>query len=128
MSIEQKFFVCKHCGNLVGMVNNAGVQIICCGEAMVELIPNTVDAAVEKHLPVVNINGNIVKVDIGSVAHPMTEEHSILWVYLQTEKGGQRKSLIPGDVPSLTFALTDDDAVIAAFAYCNLHGLWKTNA
>lgn len=88
MSQEQKFFICKHCGNLVGMIHNAGVKIICCGEPMTELVPNTTDAAGEKHLPVVEVSGKQVTVSVGSVPHPMTEEHHIAWVYLQTAKGG----------------------------------------
>ena len=125
MSQEQKFFICKHCGNLVGMIHNAGVKIICCGEPMTELVPNTTDAAGEKHLPVVEVSGKQVTVSIGSVPHPMAEEHHIAWVYLQTAKGGQRKSLPVGGEPKVTFLPADDEPV-AAFAYCNLHGLWKT--
>lgn len=123
---RQKFYICKHCGNIIGLINNAGVPLICCGEKMSELVPNTSDAAQEKHLPVVSIDGNIVTVEIGSVPHPMTEEHYIDWVYLMTSKGGQRKSFKHTDKPSLKFALTDDDEPLIAFAYCNLHGLWMT--
>ncbi|HHX57139.1 MAG TPA: desulfoferrodoxin [Clostridiales bacterium] len=126
MSENQKFFICSHCGNIVGLIQEAGVPMICCGEKMEELVPNTVDAAQEKHVPVVTVDGNTVKVEIGSVEHPMVDEHYIQWIYLQTEKGGQRKSLKPGDKPSATFALVDDKAV-AAFEYCNLHGLWKAD-
>jgi len=121
---EQQFFICKHCRNLVGMINNAGVQIICCGEAMSELVPNTVDAAVEKHVPEVTVEGNTVKVQIGSVLHPMSEEHHIEWIYLETAKGGQRKNLEVGDESSAVFTLVDDQPT-AVYAYCNLHGLWE---
>lgn len=122
---QQKFFICRHCGNIIGLINNAGVPLICCGEEMTELVPNTTDAAFEKHVPVIKMNNNIVTIDIGSIAHPMTEEHHISWVYIQTEKGGQRKTLNPNDNPSVNFALTGDDKLEMAFAYCNLHGLWK---
>ena len=122
-----KFYICKHCKNVIGFISNTGVPLICCGEKMSELITNTTDAATEKHVPVVTVSGNIVTVDIGSVPHPMAEEHFIEWVYIQTEKGGQRKTLSPGDKPSVTFSLTDDDKLEAAFAYCNLHGLWKAD-
>lgn len=122
---QQKFYICKHCGNIVGLINNAGVPMVCCGEKMTELVPNTSDGAAEKHVPVVKVDGNIVTVEIGSVPHPMTEAHYISWVYIQTEKGGQRKNLAPNDKPSAVFALTDDDKLEAVFAYCNLHGLWK---
>lgn len=124
---EIKFYVCKHCGNMVGLINNAGVPLVCCGENMAELIPNTTDAAVEKHLPVVSLDGNKVIVEIGSAPHPMTEEHYIGWVYIETEKGGQRKELLPGSIPNVEFALTEDDKPKYAFAYCNLHGLWKSS-
>lgn len=122
---SQKFFICKHCGNLVGLINNAKVPMVCCGEKMTELVPNTVEASSEKHLPVVNVNGDTVEVSVGSINHPMLEEHSILWIYLETEKGGQRKSLKPNEEPKVTFKLADDKP-ISVFAYCNLHGLWKT--
>ncbi|WP_396327379.1 desulfoferrodoxin family protein [Hydrogenoanaerobacterium sp.] len=122
---EHKFFICKHCGNLVGMINNSGVRMVCCGEQMDELKPNTVDAAQEKHVPVVEVSGNLVTVKVGSVAHPMLEEHHIAWIYLQTEQGGQRKELKVGGAPEATFALVEGDKPVAAFEYCNLHGLWK---
>lgn len=125
MKEEQKFYICKHCGNIIGLINNAGVPLICCDEKMTELIPNTTDAATEKHVPVISVDGNIVTIGIGSAAHPMTEEHHISWVYIQTKNGGQRKTLCPNDNPSVKFALTEDDTLEAAFAYCNLHGLWK---
>ena len=120
-----KFYVCRHCGNLTGMIHDAGVPIICCGEKMEELVPNTVEASGEKHVPQVTVADGIVKVDVGSVAHPMTPEHSIQWVYVKTEKGGQRKNLQPGEVPTVSFSLADDKPV-AVYAYCNLHGLWMT--
>jgi len=121
---ETKFFICEHCGNLIGVINDAGVPMVCCGQKMTQLIPGTVEASAEKHIPVVTVDGNKVKVEIGSVAHPMAEEHSILWVYLQTDKGGQRKNLAVGEAPVAEFALYDEKPV-AAYAYCNLHGLWK---
>ena len=125
MSKEVKFYICKHCGNIVGLIHNAGVPLVCCGEKMSELVPNTTEAATEKHLPVVEMVGNIVKVSVGSVEHPSTEEHYIAWVYLETAHGGQRKAIKPGDKPEVSFALQDDE-LIAVYAYCNLHGLWKT--
>ena len=122
---ENKFYICEHCGNLVEVINDAGVPLVCCGQKMTKMEAGTVEASHEKHIPVVTVEGNTVKVDIGSVAHPMTEEHSILWVYLQTDRGGQRKSLEVGSEPSVSFALLDEKPV-AVYAYCNLHGLWKT--
>ena len=125
MGREQKFYICRICGNLVGMIHDSEVEIICCGEPMEELIPNTVEAAVEKHLPVISLDGDTVTVNVGSVEHPMIDAHYIPWVYLETKKGGQRKNLAPGDKPQAVFSVIDDEAV-AAYAYCNLHGLWKT--
>ncbi|MBQ2661356.1 MAG: desulfoferrodoxin [Clostridia bacterium] len=121
-----KFYVCSHCGNLIGMVNNAGVPMICCGEPMTLLEPNTVEASTEKHLPVVTREEGKVKVAIGDVPHPMIPEHFIGFVYLQTERGGQRKCLKAGEAPEVTFAVTEDEKPLAVFAWCNLHGLWKT--
>lgn len=124
--MENKFFICEHCGNIIGMIHNAGVPVVCCGQKMTQLIPGTVDASKEKHIPVATVEGNIVKVEVGSVAHPMTQEHHIAWVYLQTDKGGQRKNLDVEGQPEVTFALNEEKAV-AVYAYCNLHGLWKTD-
>ncbi len=123
---EPRFFICEHCGNLIGTIHDAGVPMLCCGQKMTELVPGSVDAAQEKHVPVVKVEGDRVTVSVGAVAHPMAPEHHIGWVYLQTEKGGQRKVLVPGEAPEAVFALADDKPV-AAFAYCNLHGLWKAS-
>ncbi len=123
---EIRFFVCEHCGNIVGLIHNAGVPMMCCGQKMVELTPNTEEASVEKHLPVVNVEDDKVFVEIGSTPHPMVEEHHIVWVYLQTDRGGQRKCLEIGSEPKVAFALCDEKP-LAVYAYCNLHGLWKTD-
>ena len=123
---EVRFYVCEHCGNIIGVIHNAGVPMMCCGQKMTLLEPGTVEASHEKHIPVVEKNGDIVKVTIGSVAHPMIEEHHISWVYLQTNRGGQRKCLPIGGEPTVSFALCDETPV-AVYAYCNLHGLWKTD-
>ena len=120
-----KFYICNHCKNIIGKIHDSGVPVVCCGEKMDELVPNTTDAATEKHVPVIKVDGTSVTVTIGSTLHPMTEEHLIQWVYLETEEGGQRKNLKAGDKPELTFAITPGDRVKAAYAYCNLHGLWK---
>lgn len=125
MKKEPKFFVCKHCGNLVTLLHESGAPLSCCGEEMKELTANTTEAATEKHLPVVSINGNTVSVAVGSVEHPMVPEHFIQWIYLETDKGFQVKYLNPGDKPKAVFVL-EDEKPIAAYEYCNLHGLWKT--
>ena len=120
----RKFFICKHCGNIVGMIHDAGVPLVCCGEEMSELVANTTDGAQEKHVPVVTVTGSTVHVAVGSVEHPMLDAHYIQWIYLETEQGGQRKALKPGGKPAATFILTEDDKPVAAYEYCNLHGLW----
>ncbi len=121
---ETKFYICKHCGNLVGMINDAGVPMMCCGEKMTRLEAGVVEASREKHIPVVEVKDHRVEVCVGSVEHPMAEEHNIAWVYLLTDQGGQRKNLVLGAAPKAVFALADEKPV-AVYAYCNLHGLWK---
>ena len=123
--MEMKFYLCEHCGNIIAYVRSSGVPVFCCGQKMKELVPNTTDAAREKHVPVVSMNGDHVTVDIGSVPHPMIETHYIQWVALQTKQGNQRKALSPGDAPKVCFTLCEGDEVEAVDAYCNLHGLWK---
>lgn len=123
--MSTKFYICRHCGNIVEMVQNVGVPVMCCGQKMEELVPNTVEASGEKHLPVVSVADGVVTVNVGAVDHPMLPEHFIGWVYLETENGGQRKVLKAGDSPNVKFALGDEKPV-AVYAYCNLHGLWMT--
>ena len=121
-----RFYICEFCGNVIGMIHNAGISVMCCGEEMTKLEPGTKDGSQEKHAPVVSVEGNLVKVSVGSVYHPMEEDHSIQWVYLQTDKGGHRKCLEIGKEPTVSFSLVDEKP-IAAYAYCNKHGLWKTD-
>ena len=123
--MEMKFYQCAHCGKIIAVVKESGVPVMCCGQKMQEIVPGTTDAAVEKHVPVYEVKGNIVTVCVGSVAHPMVEEHYIEWVSLQTKGGNQRKALKPGDEPKVCFAICDGDEVEAVYAYCNLHSLWK---
>ena len=123
---ENKFYICEHCGNIVGMIHNSGVPMMCCGQKMTKLEAGVTEASVEKHIPVVTVEGNTVRVNVGSVTHPMSEEHHIAWIYLQTNRGGQRKCLDVTGAPEVTFALADETPV-AVYAYCNLHGLWKTD-
>lgn len=120
-----KFYVCEHCGNIITMVKNTGVPVMCCGQKMTELVPGTVDAALEKHVPVVETAGNVVNVKVGSVEHPMLEEHFIQWIALETNQGSQIKYLQPGQAPQASFALAEGEEVKAVYEYCNLHGLWK---
>ena len=123
--MEQKFFICEHCGNIIAMVKNAGVPVMCCGQKMTELVPGTTDAAVEKHVPSYVVEGNKVIVTVGEAEHPMAEEHYIEWVSIQTKQGNQRKALKPGEAPKICFSICEGDEVEAVYAYCNLHGLWK---
>ena len=120
-----KFFICRHCGNQVEMIHDAGVPVICCGEPMEELKANTVDASLEKHVPAVTVEGDTVKVQVGSAVHPMLKEHHIEWIYLELENGGSRKALSPVEAPEAVFH-TAGVKPVAVYAYCNLHGLWKT--
>lgn len=120
-----KFYVCEHCGNIIEYVKDAGVPVMCCGEKMKEMIPGTSDGAVEKHVPVIKVDGRKVTVEVGSAEHPMLDAHYIQWIVLETEQGIQRKYLNPGDAPKAEFMLSDSDKVVAAYEYCNLHGLWK---
>ena len=123
--MEQKFYRCSHCGKIIAVVKETGVPVICCGEKMQEIVPNTVDAAQEKHVPVIEVKENLVTVKVGSVTHPMLDEHYIEWISLETKEGNQRMELKPGADPVAVFALAPSDDVVAAYAYCNLHGLWK---
>lgn len=120
-----KFYLCRHCGNQVGMIHDAGVPLVCCGEKMEALVPNTTEASGEKHLPVVTLEGDTLHVSVGSAEHPMLPAHYIEWIYVQTEHGGQRRALRPEDAPRVSFCLGGERAV-AVYAYCNLHGLWMT--
>ena len=119
-----KFYRCNHCGNVIVKVVDAGVPVMCCGQKMEELIPNTVDASGEKHVPVATmLEGNRLKVEVGSVAHPMLPEHHISFIYVETENGGIQVNL--KDKPEAVVWLGEEKA-IAVYEYCNLHGLWKT--
>ncbi|MCD8196216.1 MAG: desulfoferrodoxin [Lachnospiraceae bacterium] len=120
-----KFYICEHCGNIIMKVKDQGVPVMCCGQKMTEIIPGTTDAAVEKHVPDYKVEGNIVRVNVGFVDHPMLPEHYIEWVALRTKEGIQIKELKPGEKPAASFALSDGDEVEEVYAYCNLHSLWK---
>ena len=120
------FYKCERCGNIIAYLHESGVKVRCCGEEMKPLEPQTADAAGEKHVPVIKVEGQIVTVTVGSVDHPMLEKHYINWILLETKEGRQRKTLKPGDRPEAVFALAPGDEVVAAYEFCNLHGLWKT--
>ena len=119
-----KFYRCETCGNIITKLNDSGVPVVCCGKPMTELVPGAVDAAVEKHVPAVTVDGSKVTVQVGEVEHPMLEEHFIQFIVLETEGGFQKKTLKPGDKPVAEFIVADGDKPVAAYEYCNLHGLW----
>ena len=120
-----EFYRCKHCGNLVMMMHKSGVPMMCCGEEMEKLTENTVDAAVEKHVPAVTRDGGKVHVAVGSVAHPMIAAHYIEWIVLETANGVQIKYLHPEEAPAADFYISADDKPLKAYEFCNLHGLWS---
>ncbi len=122
--METKFYRCPKCGQVLTIVNPKCPGVSCCGEPLKELKANTTDAAFEKHVPVVAQEGDVLTVTVGSVEHPMEADHYIEWIYVETEKGGQRKNLLPGEKPCAKFVLCDDKA-LAVYELCNKHGLWK---
>lgn len=123
--MQERYFYCSHCGNIAVKVKDAGVPLVCCGSPMTELEAGAVDASLEKHVPVVKREGDVVTVQVGETIHPSLPEHYIEWIALHTRQGVQRHALEPGAKPEARFALIDGDEVEAAYAYCNLHGLWK---
>ena len=123
--MEQKFYICRHCGNIIMKLKDSGVPVVCCGEPMEELKAGTTDGALEKHVPVWELKDGVVSVVVGSVEHPMLPEHFIEFIVLQTKDGVQVKKLAPGEAPKASFTLKAGDEVEAVYEYCNLHGLWK---
>lgn len=123
-----KYFVCENCGNMVEFVQESGVPVMCCGQKMTELVPGIGDGAHEKHVPVVTVSGNKVHVEIGEIEHPMVEEHYIQWIVIETTRGSQRVNLNPAQKPKAEFYLADGEEFVAAYEYCNIHGLWKKDS
>ncbi len=119
-----KFYKCETCGNIITKLNDSGVPVVCCGKPMTELVPGSVDAAQEKHVPAVTVSGNKVSVQVGEVEHPMLDEHYIQFIVLETATGFQKKTLKPGEKPVAEFLLADGEKAVAVYEYCNLHGLW----
>ena len=123
--MKMEFYRCKHCGQIIAIVKGTDVPVKCCGENMEKLIPGAIDASVEKHVPVYEVQNGKVVVTVGSIDHPMLPEHFIEWIAIETKNGNQRKILTPGAEPKACFFICGDDEVVAAYAYCNIHGLWK---
>lgn len=117
------FYRCEICGNIVGLIKNGGGKLICCGKHMSKLEANSTDAAQEKHVPVVERKDGKIFVEVGSTLHPMVDAHYIEWIAVVSDKGTERISLSPGEEPKAVFA---DKGSAVVYAYCNLHGLWKT--
>ena len=122
MKNVRKFWLCSHCGNIISYLKDVGVGVSCCGETMQEIIPNTTDAATEKHIPAVVREGNLLKVTVGSIPHPMTPEHYIAWIVVADGDRTYRVALAKTDTPSTEFAIAGPEVTV--YAYCNLHGLW----
>lgn len=118
------FYQCNICGKFIGLMSDTIVPTVCCGQTMNKVVPNTTDGAVEKHLPVYEIDGNKVYVRVGIMPHPMTEVHHISWIGLRTTHGFQFKELEPDTEPEVKFSLCKKERVEAVYAFCNLHGLW----
>lgn len=122
MKNDRTFLKCEHCGNIIGLIEDSGVEMVCCGQKMTKLVPNTTEAAQEKHIPAVVRNGSKIEVTIGSVPHPMTEEHHISWVAVAQDGNTFRTALSPTGSPYAGFCCIEGSATV--YAYCNLHGLW----
>ena len=120
-----KFYICEHCGNIITKLRDQGVPVMCCGQKMTELVPGTSDGAVEKHVPFVTAEGAKLTVQVGEVEHPMVEKHYIQWIALETSEGVQIKYLKPEQKPEASFVLAEGETAVAAYEFCNLHGLWK---
>ena len=123
-----KVYKCMKCGQVIVKVKATACTPTCCGEPMTELTPNTTDAAQEKHVPVIDKKDGKVVVKVGSVAHPMEADHFISPIMLETSEGVRIRELAPGDAPEAEFSVGADEKVIAAYEYCNKHGLWKADA
>lgn len=122
MKAKVDFYECEICGNIVELIKNGGGQLVCCGQPMNRMDANTVDASKEKHVPVAIRKDGKIEVQVGSVLHPMSEEHYIEWIAVATTDGIERIQLLPGDEPRAVFS---DRRNATVYAYCNLHGLWK---
>ncbi|MFV0519900.1 MAG: desulfoferrodoxin family protein [Lachnospirales bacterium] len=121
-----EFYYCSHCKNIIYFFNNKGVPVSCCGEKMSKLTPNTTEGAYDKHIPVIEKMNDSILVKVGSVPHPMTEEHHIAWIVLETNKGFHKIDLDFTAEPVAEFLLPKNEYPVTAYEYCNLHGLWKS--
>lgn len=120
-----KYFKCEICGNIIQEVCDSGRTVSCCGREMRQLYPNITDGDKEKHVPFLSLHGDLVRIQIGKLAHPMEKEHYIQWIDLVTNLGIHRRVLSPESLPLAEFVLTDNEKIESIYAYCNIHGLWK---
>lgn len=125
--MKKKFLRCPICGNLVEVINDSNARVMCCGKPMEELVANSTDAATEKHVPVVEVNNELVTITIGSTLHPMNEDHYIMWIHVFTNLREYHFNLKPKDNPEVKFNKDVNEEIVEVNAYCNLHGLWKAN-
>lgn len=123
---ELIMYRCEICGNLICMIEDSGVVPECCGTEMTRITANTEDAAVEKHVPVIRRNGETIEILVGGQPHPMTPQHYISLIFLLTSGGMYLHSLNPGDTPGTAFSIRPEEDVLSAYAWCNIHGLWKS--
>jgi superoxide reductase len=123
MAQKLEIYKCMACGNIVQVLHGGAGELVCCGEPMKQMTENTVDAAKEKHVPVIEKIDGGFKVKVGSVAHPMEEKHYIEWIELLADGRAYRQFLEPGMAPEAVFNIQAD--AVTAREYCNLHGLWK---
>lgn len=119
-----EIYCCRHCGICCEVIHSGAGHMICCGEEMSLLLPNSVDAVHEKHVPVINRYGDLCLIQVGSAQHPMTAEHNIMWIEIRYNDRVMRKCLVPGEKPEAEFCGIPEDAHIIARTFCNLHGLW----
>lgn len=125
MAMSTEVFVCEICGYIIEVLESAGGTLVCCGQDMSPQKENSTDAATEKHVPVVTIEGTTATVQVGSTSHPMEEQHHIAWIELQQGNKLQRIHLQPGDAPQAIFTI-ESGVPVAVREWCNLHGLWRT--
>ncbi len=123
MAERLEVYKCELCGNIVSVLHGAGGDLVCCGQPMEKMTENTVDAAKEKHVPVIEKGDGVVTVKVGDVPHPMEEKHYIEWIELIADGKSYYQFLNPGDTPEASFCI--DATEVSAREYCNLHGLWK---
>ena len=120
-----KFYMSENYSNIITKLTSNGAPILVDGKELTLIQPGAIDAAVEKHVPAVSVEGNLVRVNVGEVNHPMTPEHYIPWVALETSHGAQVRWLQPTDAPAVSFVLAEGEEAKVVYAYCNLHGLWQ---